>query len=59
LSSQKLNQKLHRFHQKQAIIGKTLLTIEKGGVFKGKSITTKAKIKKLFNLFTRRYISAE
>jgi cytoskeletal protein CcmA (bactofilin family) len=38
---------------------KTLLTIEKGGVFKGKSITTKAKIKKLFSLFTRKYISAE
>lgn len=41
------------------IQGKTLLTIEKGGVFKGKSITTKAKIKKLFGLFTRRYINAE
>jgi cytoskeletal protein CcmA (bactofilin family) len=38
---------------------KTLLTIEKGGVFKGKSITTKAKIKKLFGLFVRRYIRAE
>ena len=41
------------------IQGKTLLTIEKGGVFKGKSIKTKAKIKKLFGLFTRRYINAE
>jgi len=41
------------------IQGKTLLTIEKGGVFKGKNITTKAKIKKLFGLFTRRYINAE
>ncbi len=38
------------------IQGKTLLTIEKGGVFKGKNITAKAKIKKLFGLFTRRYI---
>jgi cytoskeletal protein CcmA (bactofilin family) len=41
------------------IQGKTLLTIEKGGVFKGKSITTKAKIKKMFGLFTRKYLSAE
>jgi cytoskeletal protein CcmA (bactofilin family) len=38
---------------------KTLLTIEKGGVFKGKNITAKAKIKKMFGLFAKKYISAE
>lgn len=41
------------------IQGKTFLTIAKGGVFKGKSITTKQKIKKMFNLFNRKYLSAE
>jgi cytoskeletal protein CcmA (bactofilin family) len=38
---------------------KTLLTIAKGGVFKGKNITTKQKIKKMFNLFARKYIRTE